>query len=160
MLIAVSVLLVSSTVAISCAPVSRSNLPHRHPLRCTHADADADNLTKRHLPPLKLTRIILPRPKHEVLSDSERYNENVQIPILSSNLHEATRLYNVEQLPHRKLNIPSWYVLRNPAVAFAPVATQYDDEYGNRRSFPEIDAKGFNEDIFHEEFGAWYPMRW
>ncbi|GBM55480.1 hypothetical protein AVEN_27837-1 [Araneus ventricosus] len=28
-----------------------------------------------------------------------------------------------------------------------------------RRTFPEIDSRGFDEDVFDEGFGEWYPMK-
>lgn len=157
MLWSVAVLLVSAILTTSCAPVSRRHLHRHHPLRCTHAGS----LTKLHLP--QAAKVILPRPKHQVLLNPEGYNENdvTLKPFLTSSLLEPTSFYNTDWLLHSQLEIPSWSLLRNPAVAFAPTAPRFgDNEDGNQRSFPEIDAKGFNENIFHEEFGTWYPMRW
>ncbi|GIY21052.1 uncharacterized protein CEXT_46201 [Caerostris extrusa] len=28
-----------------------------------------------------------------------------------------------------------------------------------RRTFPEVDSRGFDEDVFDEGFGEWYPMK-
>ncbi|KFM56844.1 hypothetical protein X975_12579, partial [Stegodyphus mimosarum] len=39
-----------------------------------------------------------------------------------------------------------------------PIVEQEDSDRP-RRTFPEVDSRGFDEDVFDEGFGEWYPMK-
>ncbi|XP_076351591.1 uncharacterized protein LOC143247415 isoform X2 [Tachypleus tridentatus] len=115
----------------------------------------------RNIPHQALLQEWLPK-EHSMTEVDEQLDSSVQHPLLtesrhSTNLKRSSNLESTKNTRLLRLLNEDPTNLSNAARFNTFLDVDYDTR--QRRKFPEVDSRGFDEDIFDEGFGEWSPMK-